>query len=497
MTTVHVPAQRPAPRQSAPADAPVAVEQGWGVVARVGVARASLAVVACLVLWSVLPLLAGWTPRVILSGSMEPRVHVGDVIITREVPATSLAKGQILTVTDPDHPGKTRTHRMLRTDADGRIVLKGDANREADSTPVAVEDVLGVGVVRVPYVGRPAYWLAERNWLALGATGLFLGWCVVTVMPGSRREDESDETDEDDRPTGGEGQADQAGRRARRDHLVGSRRSTRRRVAATVALTAVAVSVAAGPAEAAFKRSVGNPLSRINAASTFYPYRTAVLADSPFLYWKLDETSGTAIADSGSGNRPGTMLAQTFAQGQAGALLENPNKALGLTVASVTATASTPAPAQFSVEAWVRTTSTTGGRILGLGNANGMNPSTTVDRQLYLAPNGKVYFGIGSAKATVASAAAVNDGAWHHVVGTYTTGNNGMKLYVDGVLAGQTRATTQTFDGYWRAGAEDLNGWAGNPTDDYFEGTLDELAVYTTALSAARVQAHRNAGITP
>ncbi len=36
----------------------------------------------------------------------------------------------------------------------------------------------------------------------------------------------------------------------------------------------------------------------------------------------------------------------------------------------------------------------------------------------------------------MASTSAVNNGAWHYVVGTYTSGTNGMKLYVDGDLQG-------------------------------------------------------------
>jgi signal peptidase len=121
---------------------------------------------------------------------MEPRIHVGDIVVTRTVPAASLHEGQVVTVSDPDHPGRTRTHRVLRRETGGVLVLKGDANRDADSTRVSVKDVRGVGVVRVPYVGRPATWLAEGNWMALGATALFLGWCVVTVLPASRKRDD-------------------------------------------------------------------------------------------------------------------------------------------------------------------------------------------------------------------------------------------------------------------------------------------------------------------
>ena len=472
-TTLRVHAQRPAP--AATAVEPVAVEQGWGQVLRVGAARAVLAVVVSLLVWSLLPAVIGWTPRVILSGSMEPRIHVGDVIVTREVPTAGLVKGQVLTVKDPDHPGITRTHRMVRRDADGRIVTRGDANRQADSSHVSDDAVLGMGVIRVPYVGRPLYWVAERNWLALGGTLALMGLCLYVALPGRPRNE--DDADSDPGP--------------------GAGRSGRgRRVAAAVTVGVVAAGALAGPADAAFRQSVGNG-SSFAAATVFSPYRTAVLADSPSFFWRLDEASGTVIDDAGTGSRDGTLVAQTATLGQTGALASERNTALALSVGRINANTAVPGPGAFTVEAWFKSTSTSGGRILGMGNATGAAASTTVDRQLYLSPDGKVRFGIGTAKTTLASSAALNNGAWHYVVGTYTSGGNGMKLYVDGALQDSTKATPVAMpSGYWRAGAEQMTGWAGNP-DQYFDGTLDELAVYPTDLSQARVTAHRTAGITP
>lgn len=487
MATIHVPTQRTSPDlEAAPAaSVPADVELGWGPLLRRTAARAGLAMVASLVLWSLLPALLGWAPRVILSGSMEPRIHSGDVIVTRDAQGASLSKGQVITVQDPDHPEKTRTHRFVRYDADGTIVTRGDANAEADSSHVTPADVLGIGVIRVPYVGRPAYWMAQHNYGALGLTFLLLGVCVIGAFPGRPKGPDSDsDADSTTRPTP----------RTRRTRPVRSARtSRRRRVAAAVTVSVIAVGAIGGPANAAFKRLAQNTTSTLSAASTFYPYKSEVLGDSPFLYWKLDETNGTAIADSSSGtSRPGTLLAQTYALGQAGALAETPNRAIDFTVASITSNASSTGLATFSVEAWVKTTSTSGGRILGFGNGSGQNASSTVDRQLYLGSGGKVLFGIGSAKTTLASTRAINDNAWHHVVGTYVSGTNGMKLYVDGVLQGQTRATTVLTSGFWRAGAEGMSGWASNPSQ-YFDGTMDELAVYSDVLTPAEVQAHYNA----
>ena len=42
------------------------------------------------------------------------------------------------------------------------------------------------------------------------------------------------------------------------------------------------------------------------AAATFYPYRTAVLADAPSFFWRVGEAGGTAIDDAGTCSRDGT-----------------------------------------------------------------------------------------------------------------------------------------------------------------------------------------------
>jgi signal peptidase I len=488
MNFQRTPAQRPGRGSTAPDAGSTTPEQGWLEVLRVSAARAVLTTVAGLLMWSVLPVAVGWTPRVILSGSMEPRVHVGDVVVTREVAPATVAKGQVVTVVDPDHAGRTRTHRVEGRDVDGLLILKGDANQAADSTRVAPEKVLGVGVLRVPFVGRPVAWLREGDWLQLGVTAGLLGLCVLNVFPGRRP-----------RPPRGEGRGAVGPGAGPGSH---ARRPPRR--LATAAAISVATTVAvAGPAQAAFRATTLNPAQTLRAAASFYPYRTAVLADNPYLYGRLDEASGTAVNDAGTGNRDGTRVGAGYAWGQDGALAsEVRSKALSVSTARVNANATVTAPTNFTVEAWVRSTSTNGGRILGLGNATGSNWATTVDRQLYLSPDGKVRFGVAtsaSAKAVVASTAAINDGEWHHVVGTRGTGGtSGIRLYVDGVLQANTAATPVALSSAtWRAGAEQMTGWTGNPTSNYLDADLDELAVYTKALTAARVSAHYAAGATP
>jgi hypothetical protein len=71
-------------------------------------------------------------------------------------------------------------------------------------------------------------------------------------------------------------------------------------------------------------------------------------------------------------------------------------------------------------------------------------------------------------------------------------GAGGMALYVDGALVGTNPNTaSQSYSGYWRVGYDNLAAWGPTtPSRSFFTGTLDEVAVYPLALSAAAVAAH-------
>jgi hypothetical protein len=96
--------------------------------------------------------------------------------------------------------------------------------------------------------------------------------------------------------------------------------------------------------------------------------------------------------------------------------------------------------------------------------------------------------GLGTNYHVVTAAAPAGDfgtGTWVHLVGTYDGAN--WKLYRNGALlastADQVGALTVD-DGGWAIGATG-NGWANN-----FAGAADEVAIYDTALSAARIATH-------
>ena len=215
-------------------------------------------------------------------------------------------------------------------------------------------------------------------------------------------------------------------------------------------------------------------------------YAKDVLTDGANHYWRLGEASGAAAYDYAS--LDDLNLTGTYTRGAAGAITGDTDPATtfsGTTTSGATPTAVT-APSMFTEEAWVNTTSTAGGKIVGFGN-KATGSSSSYDRHLYMATNGRVSFGVSNngTKYTVTSAAALNDGQWHHLVGSFD--GSGMTLYVDGVRVGRSAATTTatSYTGYWRVGGDAT--WSGAA---YLKGAIDDVAIYPAALTPTQVLKH-------
>jgi hypothetical protein len=219
-------------------------------------------------------------------------------------------------------------------------------------------------------------------------------------------------------------------------------------------------------------------------------YPAAVLADAPSLYWRLNELSQTTVADASGNNRTGTYR-NGLSYGTAGALIDNTTAVLSPGSSGVAySNQEQAAPTTYSIETWLKTTSTSGGKILGYEDVQ-TGWGDNYDRQLYMTNNGRIAYGIvaGGVRQTITSTASFNDGDWHHVVATQGAG--GMNLYVDWTLVGSNATVTpDVYDGFWRVGGGNVTGWPNQPSASALAGTYDEVAVYPTELSAAQVAAH-------
>lgn len=114
----------------------------------------AVAVLAALV---VVPRIAGATPYTVLTGSMEPTLSPGTLIVVKPVPATELRAGDVITFqVESDNPA-VNTHRITQVvyDAQGtpRFQTQGDANNVADRGLLVPGQIRGKLWYSVPYLG--------------------------------------------------------------------------------------------------------------------------------------------------------------------------------------------------------------------------------------------------------------------------------------------------------------------------------------------------------
>lgn len=98
----------------------------------------------------------GDRPFTVMSGSMEPAVRVGDVVITRPIAPLAAHPGDVVTFRDPLDPKRLITHRLRSIEVRGasvHAVTKGDANNTVERWSVPTSARIGRVVLRLPRVG--------------------------------------------------------------------------------------------------------------------------------------------------------------------------------------------------------------------------------------------------------------------------------------------------------------------------------------------------------
>lgn len=282
----------------------------------------------------------------------------------------------------------------------------------------------------------------------------------------------------------------------------------RRTLAALATGVATALAIVSGPAAAVFSTTASS--SATTVTTTTYPCFTRSPADSPYLYWAYNEASGSTLTDSSGNGRSGTLATGTRT---AGSCVANASPYLTLTATSgsaVSPAASAP-PTDLTLETWFKTSSTTGGRMIGFGSSSS-GSSTTYDRVAYLDNAGHACFEMNFGNPTaICTTGTYDDNVWHLLdVSVVGGANQGARvLYIDGVnvITGATNRTSSSYSGYWRVGTDavadlqtagtTLNNASGTsantgPTSTGWPGTLDDTAVYGAVLTQTQVTAHFN-----
>ena len=126
------------------------------------VAWSVLGVMAGLFLSVSVPYLFGERSLTVLSGSMEPQLHVGDVVVVDQVPPLDVRVGDIVTFRDPEDASRLITHRVREIDVTGSqvaFVTKGDANTTVEHWKINSDGTIGRVRYHVWRLGYLMFWI--------------------------------------------------------------------------------------------------------------------------------------------------------------------------------------------------------------------------------------------------------------------------------------------------------------------------------------------------
>jgi len=213
----------------------------------------------------------------------------------------------------------------------------------------------------------------------------------------------------------------------------------------------------------------------------------------PVAYWRFDETSGVEVADH-AGIQKGT-LAGGAATGEKGASVRTFRMDLdGENDWMSTASALPWFSGTFSVSYWVKTTAE-GDDDVAVAPALIGHDDSDNSRDLvfgYIDLNGGVAAKVGSG-AAVHSQTVVNDGQWHHVVLTRDAASGRVQVFVDGALEqakiGVTGTVSSPVVGLGRV--KSTLSTASVDENTYFDGSISEVKVYASVLTAGQVRGLR------
>lgn len=219
-------------------------------------------------------------------------------------------------------------------------------------------------------------------------------------------------------------------------------------------------------------------------------YAAEVLADGPVAWWRFNETAGTVARDTAGGRDLAAYGTPTVGTAS---LIARDGGASMTTVATTdgfyTKGAFPVTGGPLTVEVVAKVTTESGTVIMGgvseaVGSGFDLNSDESFGFEVATSPG---------VAASAASTVDYTDGLTHHIVGVWAA-DGSLKIYVDGV--DRTSGAPSLPIGSFSPGSGFVF-VGGSPVIGGSIGVYDEVAVYNTALSAARVLAHYQAINTP
>ena len=125
-----------------------------------------------LIVVSILPIPGNYKFLIVESGSMEPAIHTGSVVVVK--PVESYQAGDVITFEDRGDD-KTTTHRIVDLEVISgktQYITKGDANNAEDTNRVSQSKVVGKVLISIPFAGYILAFAKEP-----------LGFILLVIVP--------------------------------------------------------------------------------------------------------------------------------------------------------------------------------------------------------------------------------------------------------------------------------------------------------------------------
>lgn len=196
-------------------------------------------------------------------------------------------------------------------------------------------------------------------------------------------------------------------------------------------------------------------------------------------YWKLDEDEGNVIGDSIESHN-GTIYDATWSDGKVNSALsfDGSNDYVAIPDSSAWSFGSN----NYAVEFWVRRN---GNQDLYDTVVSHWKAGNGYAFLVYFDANNNLNLGINQNYPLITSS-PLDDNVWYHVV-LVRDGPTSTKMYLNG---GQTGTTYTTNYNMVDSSADLLLGSQQGGTGYYFNGSIDEVAVYNKSLTTSEIQEH-------
>jgi hypothetical protein len=224
-------------------------------------------------------------------------------------------------------------------------------------------------------------------------------------------------------------------------------------------------------------------------------YRAAIMSDNPIAYWRLGESSGSTAFDekvSHDGTYVGSPTLGVYGIFAENTAVQFNGSSQYVNTALSVGLAINGAPA-VTIESWAKYSSFP---------ATGVEGNWIFGSRVNLAAAGFEIACVGStiraagrsqaADAFQSKTAAFSTtGAWTHIAVVLDYAGDTIQIYINGVAQIGSPSVTFGASSYTRGTPTQNDRIASSPAGvGFFHGNLDEVAIYPTALSAARIAAH-------